>query len=96
MVLAPRLVLSARFWFETIALASAVACALALAFAILGFLAGTAAEGSESDHSKSDQSKSDHSRSGQSVHLVPSSIARIREGTVAKTATETRCSSQTF
>jgi hypothetical protein len=52
--LAPRSLLSrrAQFWVDTIALTSAIACALALAIAILGLLAEVAAEGSESIQSR--------------------------------------------
>lgn len=49
----PPLSTRARFWVETIALASVIACALALAIAILGLLAGAAAEGFESGQSRS-------------------------------------------
>jgi|SRR5271165_5783585 len=53
-VFAPQSLLStaARFWVETIALVSAFACALALAIAILGTLAGAAAAGEESGQSR--------------------------------------------
>ena len=40
--------MKARFWIETIALVSAMACALALIIATLGIVAGTAAAESES------------------------------------------------
>jgi hypothetical protein len=54
-VLAPRSLFSTRalFWVETIALTSVIACALALAIAILGFLAGAAAGETESGQSSS-------------------------------------------
>jgi hypothetical protein len=35
--------IKARFWIETIALATAIACALALVIAVLGAVAGAAA-----------------------------------------------------
>jgi hypothetical protein len=45
---APRSLLSTIFWIRTIALVSAIACALAFAIAILGTLAGAAEGESES------------------------------------------------
>jgi hypothetical protein len=52
-VLAPRSLFStaARFWIETIALASVIACFLALVIASLGAVAGAAAEEPESGQS---------------------------------------------
>jgi len=40
--------IKARFWIETIALATAIACALALVIAVVGAVAGAAAAESES------------------------------------------------
>jgi hypothetical protein len=75
--LAPRSLQSskARFWVETIALASVIACALALAIAILGFLAGAAAAGSESLQSSAGQANQISSTqilSTQALHQSPS------------------------
>jgi len=75
--LAPRSLQSskARFWVETIALASVIACSLALAIAILGFLAGAVAAGSESLQSSAGQANQISSTqilSTQALHQSPS------------------------